>query len=215
VNVPHHHPPEDDLLAYSAGTASEGLSVLVACHLTFCPACRDTVAFLDQLGGALVPDEPTADAALPSLDALLARLADEPAAAAKPRPVPDDVLPAPLRERVGGMADLPWRQLPLGVAHASVDLGDTPAFLYDFPPGLTLPDHHHEGGVERAMPLVGGFSDDRGSYGPGDLCITGEDHCHHVQVDDDGRCVCLFVNDGAIVIDNLALRLLAMIGGLP
>jgi len=212
VNAPSHHPSDDTLLAYSAGTVSEGLAVFVAAHLTFCPRCRDAVAVLDLAGQALVPPGGEGQRMAPSVEQVLARLDDEPQQAAS-RPPADAVLPAPLRERVGALEDLAWRSLPLGVAHARLDLQGASTFLYDFPPGLTLPAHHHES-VERAMPLVGGFSDEEASYGPGDVSVKGGDHSHHVTIDAGDRCLALFVNDGEIVPDSLPLRWLSRLAGL-
>ncbi|MBA3326136.1 MAG: zf-HC2 domain-containing protein [Rhodobacteraceae bacterium] len=50
------HATPELLTAYADGSLSEGLSLLVASHLTFCPACRRRVARLEALGGALLCD---------------------------------------------------------------------------------------------------------------------------------------------------------------
>jgi putative transcriptional regulator len=202
-------------VAYAAGTAPQALAVLVACHLTWCPRCRNEVAVLDTLGAQLAP--PADELEVPSIEALWARL-DEPEVPPMPTipPAgPDEVLPAPLRAAVGGgVASLPWRTLPLGVAHAELPLEGAHAFLADFPPGLQIPEHHHVG-VERAMPLVGGFTTGGESFGPGDLSLGTEDqHAHQVRIDDDGRCLCLFVNDGDLVPNNPALRVVGWLLGL-
>ena len=44
------------LADYAAGALSQGMSLLVASHLTFCPACRDKAARLEALGGALLAE---------------------------------------------------------------------------------------------------------------------------------------------------------------
>jgi len=210
VNAPRHHPTEEDLFAYATGTANEAVAVLVACHLTFCPACRAEVAAIEAVGAALGPGPAPVPPVLPSAEALLARAAPE----ARPDPVTaDEVFPAPLRERVGPAAGLPWRRLPMGVAHAAIELQGGHCFLYDFPAGLVLPSHHHQG-LERAMPLTGGFTDDEGTFGVGDVSLKAGHRSHQVRIDEGERCVCLFVNDGAIVPDNLALRLAAKLSGL-
>lgn len=199
-------------MAYAAATAPEAVAVLVACHLTFCGRCREVVGDLDALAPALAP---SADATeLPPVEALFDRLSSDVAPSGPPSRRPDDdPLPRPLRERVGGLADLAWRRLPLGVAQAWLELDGAHAFLVDFPAGMTLPDHHHEG-VERAMPLVGGFRAEGVSYGPGDLSVAEGDAVHHVQVDEDGRCLCLFVNDGEVLPQSATLRIVGRLLGL-
>src|SRR5436190_21674350 len=51
---PVHHPDEEDLLGYASGTSPEWVSLVVACHLTYCPKCRADLDLFDDLGGALL-----------------------------------------------------------------------------------------------------------------------------------------------------------------
>ena len=48
------HAPTGMIADYAAGALSEGMSLLVASHLTYCPCCRDKAARLEALGGALL-----------------------------------------------------------------------------------------------------------------------------------------------------------------
>jgi putative transcriptional regulator len=50
--TPNHHPGEATLLAYAAGGLGEGLSLVVASHLSFCPECRANVAAGEAVGGS-------------------------------------------------------------------------------------------------------------------------------------------------------------------
>ena len=50
------HAPNRLIADYSAGALPPGMSLLVASHLTYCPACRDKVARLEALGGALLAE---------------------------------------------------------------------------------------------------------------------------------------------------------------
>ncbi len=205
---PIHHVEDAELAAYAAGTLRKGLDVLVACHLTFCPECRDTVARLEAAAAALWLgwDDPAALAASTvRLDDLLAAAGQPMAPSAPKAPVAvDERLPAPLRDLVGPYASLQFRRYPLDVRHRSLpELGEG-AFLLDLPPELVLPGHVHEG-VERALVLSGGFA----SYGRGDVSDEGGDGVHEVVVDSGERCLCLFVNDGAILPEQGWLRPLA------
>lgn len=210
MTLPGHHPPQADLLSYSSGSASDGVAVLVACHLTFCPRCRKQVGGLDRLAEAMIPSMAPSPRGVPGVEGLLERLGPQEAPRSPARH--DEILPAPLRERVGPADALPWQRYPLGMAYAPLQLGGVDAFVVDFPPGLALPDHRHQG-IERAMPLVGGFSDGTDAFGPGDVSVDTGDEVHRVRIDEHGHCVCLFVNDGAIVPDHAALRWLGRLTG--
>ena len=50
------HAPNALIADYAAGALPPGMSLLVASHLTYCPACRDKVARLEALGGALLAE---------------------------------------------------------------------------------------------------------------------------------------------------------------
>jgi putative transcriptional regulator len=192
--LPAHHVPDEALLAYAAGTATAGEELLVACHLTLCPSCRAAADDAERGGEvalARVEPVPVADDALA---AVLARL-DAPAPA--PPPVAEcPVFPLPLRRRIGPLAALPWRGVGFDVRAAKVDVGDDQrVFLLDFPPRFHIPVHGHRG-VERALVLRGGFSDETGHFDRGDVSWH-DDAGHDVRIDPDGRCTTLFVNDGA------------------
>ena len=55
-----HHPSEALLLDYALGSLAEGWSLAVAAHLSLCPMCRQQVAEMEALGGALMHDCPPA-----------------------------------------------------------------------------------------------------------------------------------------------------------
>ena len=67
-----HHPPDDTVLRYANGTLPEAPAIVVATHLSFCPACRHRMEAYEMLGGSML--ENVAPAAL-SPDALTATLA--------------------------------------------------------------------------------------------------------------------------------------------
>ncbi len=206
--MPIHQVQAADLAAYAAGTLREGLEVFVACHLTFCPRCREEVERLELAAAALWSEAEGTSSV--GLDAMLAVL-DAPAVpSARPEVLaPDERPPAPLRRRVGPARGLSFRRYPMGIGHRPLpELGEG-AFLLDLPPELALPSHVHEG-VERVLVLSGGFSSGGRAYGPGDVSVEGSDAAHDdVRIDPGERCLCLFVNDGAIVPEQGWLRPLA------
>src|SRR5262245_44130360 len=52
--TPVHHPVEEELVGYASGTNPEWISLVVACHLTYCTTCRQDVELFDDLGGVLL-----------------------------------------------------------------------------------------------------------------------------------------------------------------
>ena len=86
-----HHPTDELLLEYAAGTAAEPEALLVACHLTLCPTCRAVVEAAHTAASALA-GEAVGAVADDVLATTLARL-DEPEETAPPRIDPDGVLP--------------------------------------------------------------------------------------------------------------------------
>ena len=55
-----HHPSEALLLDYALGSLAEGWSLAVSAHLSLCPMCRQQVAEMEALGGALMHECPPA-----------------------------------------------------------------------------------------------------------------------------------------------------------
>lgn len=196
-----HHLPAEALVAYAAGATTHGEDLLVACHLSVCPACRRGLHDAERVGEALAFRAAPAETAPGSLDRLLAALPPAPPAAAN-TPPPCPVFPAPLRRAVGPLESLPWRNVGFGVCIAPVSAaGGQRTFLLDFPPGFRLPSHGHSG-VERGLVLRGGFTADGAVYARGDVSWCEEPH-HDVVVDDDGeRCTTLFVNDGPVEVGS-------------
>jgi putative transcriptional regulator len=200
----HHHPPEDALADYAAGTADEAEALLVATHLALCPPCRAAVERLDALGGALLDHaaEPAPFDATAALDAVLARL-DEPAPEITRPPAPlaagPGDIPMPLRALTGPLASVPFRRASPGVWR--YDLPQTrverPVCLVSLRPGLRVPDHRHSA-TERGLVLTGGFTDETGHYLRGDVTWRGpeEEGDHRQQIDAGERCVVLMVDDG-------------------
>src|SRR5689334_5952482 len=109
--MPNHHPDESLLIEYAAGSLSEAKALLVATHLTLCPACRKAVEDGEIIGGALLQTSTTTvDAGDPT----------EPADAPKPSgargvKMSSGPLPSPLRDYVGvPFAEIKWKRMWLG-----------------------------------------------------------------------------------------------------
>ncbi len=65
-------------------------------------------------------------------------------------------------------------------------------------PGASTPRHGHAGD-EVILVLEGRLKDDRGAYGPGDICRSKPGDVHHEQVVGDHDCVCFVVYYGDLI----------------
>ena len=209
--TPFHHTSDATLIAYGAGNLSEGVALVVACHLTVCSECREKIEIANAVGGLLLEDVPPSPLSPSRLAETLSKL-DAPSA---PEVVPDPSpgqstsqswLPSPLRPyRVGQ-----WRWIGPGIKQIVVVpkvLGGSSARLLCLAPGAAIPYHGHNG-VELACVLRGSFSDDRGRFAAGDVSEADEGMCHRPVAGTDGECICLVATDGPLRLYGLAGRLI-------
>jgi putative transcriptional regulator len=207
---PNSHPiPDEFLLDYAAGTAPEPVSVLVATHVALCSDSRAALRNLEAAGGALlnniVPMPVTPDA----LERVMARLGPQqqrphqPSAAAR---AADPALPSPLQAYApAGLAALPWRSRGWGLSEAALPCATSSPYrmsLLRIGAGGSIPRHTHRG-PELVLILAGGFSDQHGHYGRGDICYADESVEHRPTADADAECLCLAVTRGPIRLKGL------------
>lgn len=204
--------PNDDLLLdYASGGLACGWALVVACHLTVCPACRARAAAFDTLGAAAMAALPEAEVGDGAFDGCLARI-DAPAAPESPpaaRPRADaDMFPACLRALVGGdLGAVSWRPIGRGMRQAILPV-EGPALprLLHLAEGVAVPAHGH-GGRELTLVLAGGFHDGPTGYGRGDLQESDETVEHAPVVDPGGPCICLTATDAPLRFHGLLPRL--------
>lgn len=214
----HHHPGEEVLAAYAAGTLTEAPSVLVATHLALCPSCRAVVAGYEEVGGTLLeetaPASMSSDALSRALDALdeQPRETAAPKSQSQPRPAEEaaPLLPQPLRGYLGnGLEAKGWRSFGRGFRQREL-LRDRSGFvvhLLDIAPDTAMP-HHGHAGEELTMVLQGGFSDETGHYLRGDVAAMDE-HGEHRPVADPGEnCICVTVSNAPVRLTGFLGRLL-------
>jgi putative transcriptional regulator len=204
-----HHISDPLLMAYSAGTLPEAFSLVVATHISMCDDCRARLMSFDAIGGALIEDE-AADLADASVDAIMARITGLPQGdglVRAPR-APKGVLPAPLRDYVGGdLAEVKWRSIGMGVRQAILPTArDASARLLYIPAGQAVPDHGHRG-MELTLVLQGAFRDSEDRFGPGDLEIATEDLEHTPVAEAGADCICLAATDAPLRFNKLIPRM--------
>lgn len=221
TNAPHtpkHVLGDEWIMAYAAGTLSEGASLMVASHLSFRPHALHEVAAAEAVGGALL------DAMMPETlpdDALSRTLAllDAPEAPTIPRQSPpptSDTLPAPLRQWLGrDVNDLPWSFLGPGMKKVKLWRGpnDERLWMLRAQPGVAIPRHGHNGS-ELTLVLKGSFSDPSGTYRRGDVEEKDDTDSHGLTIGMGEECICLALTNGPIRFESLSARLLQPFIGL-
>ena len=204
-----HHPGEDLLVSYGAGGIGESWSLAVATHLALCPACRRTVADLEDIGGVLLDDSSPEIMSAGALDRAFAAL-DAPAASKTAPPAEKSAtLPQPLRNYVSGDVDtVPWRSVGGGVRQHIITTSDKAwSRLLLIPPGRPVPEHGHQG-RELTLVLSGSFTDQHGAHSRGDMEDVAEDTVHSPTAGPGENCVCLAITDAPIKFTALLPRLI-------
>ena len=106
-----------------------------------------------------------------------------------------------------------WRTRAAGIRGLLLDVGsEARVEVFRIEPGVASPRHTHKGN-ELTLCLHGGFSDERGAYGPGDVSIADPSVNHQPRADDDGVCFVLSVTDAGLKFDGLLGAIQKLSGG--
>ena len=207
-----HHPSDELLTAFAAGTLDLGQHVAVATHLTGCPHCRRVVHAMEHVGGAVLSDlpaTPMSPGAFAAIEAQLDGLA--PAVATGSRKVVagfDDVpgLPSFVREYPSSS----WQWIAPKVHLRPVRLPEASAtrvFLLKSQRGTRMIEHTHSG-FEMTCVLSGSFVHASGRFGPGDFDFGDGSTDHEVMIDSAEACICLVAMQGQLKLNGILGRLL-------
>jgi putative transcriptional regulator len=204
-----HHLTDSLLMAYSAGTLPEAFNLIVAAHVSMCDECRARLASFDSVGGALL-NEAEAAALSENSFAETMRLITSGAMPlpAAPKPAKPSILPAPVRDYVGGDLDaVKWQPIGMGVKQSILPTSrDASIRLLYIPAGTAVPDHGHRG-LELTLVLQGAFVDETDRFGPGDIEIADEDLTHTPIADIGEDCICLAATDAPLRFNKLIPRI--------
>lgn len=211
---PLHHPSEDLLLAYASGAADEAIGLIVAAHLAYCAACRLQSRELEAFGGSLLQELAPVPMSGGALDAALLKLDGIKPFERPARPASKDGTPAMLRSYIGGdLSDVRWRQVGPRLSYVPLLRRDgVTARLLRGVPGAATGAHRHAG-LEYTLVLKGGFSDETGSYAPGDLQVMEGDMRHNPVADLGEDCINLSVTTGPLRFESLLQRIVAPLFG--
>lgn len=207
-----HHPSDDLLAGFAAGTLDQGQHVAVATHLARCAQCRAWARSVEHIGGSVLAGLPPSALSSDAFSRIEARLG-EAAPTAKPAlpPAPgslDDVpgLPSFVRRYPAGG----WKMIGPRVYLRPIvlpDAGETRVFLLKSGPGTKMLEHTHTG-TEMTCVLAGSFTHEGGHYGPGDFDLGDDTMDHRVMVDPGEDCICLVAMVGDLRLKGWIGRLM-------
>lgn len=213
--LPRHHLPQELLLEYAAGSALPTTSLLVACHLTLCPRCRNKVSQLEEVGAKLLEQQPDANIADGALARALAALDTNIATPATSIELASSsVMPLPLLDALAESNGKLRRVLP-GVRSASLPLAEDlpPARLVLFQPGIRIPSHGHQS-PEFVLVLDGLLEEGDQQFRRGDVAFSDSGKIHTQVIGAQGPCLALIVNEGPISPQTLWGKVLKRLVGL-
>ncbi|MFN7055792.1 ChrR family anti-sigma-E factor [Hyphomonas sp.] len=194
--------------AYAAGCLDPAFALMLETQAMVRGDIRDAVAVSEMIAGAfLETTEPAAMAdralerVMSAIDAIdapadLSRRAGKAAGQAIEELL---ALPEPLRAAaLDSAGQRGWQTMGLGIKRLPIDAGSAmDVELYRIAPGAKLPRHTHDG-AEYTLVVSGGFRDEHGSYGPGDIAVSDQTINHQPVADEDGVCIALAVRDGGL-----------------
>jgi len=197
------HLDDSTLMSFAAGSLPGALAVVAAAHIAVCRRCRDEVAMMELVGGAILGDLP--GAAMRGPLPAVPKIERRPSSA--PPPAAAGEVPAPLASLVGDNLDaLRWRWVSPGswLRHVRI-AGTGQMHLFKCASNVILPEHGHEGS-ELTLVLRGTLSDSTGLYRPGDICDLDESIEHAPVAGSDG-CICVVAQDHRVRFRSLFVRL--------
>jgi putative transcriptional regulator len=217
VTITHHLDPAT-ILAYTAGTLSEALSIVAASHIAWCGECRKAVRAAETVGGEMIAAMEEAEVSGSCKAATMARL-EQATVHRFPRAkaVRKDT-PAPLDHLLAGKAltELSWKTKAPGVQMVELPLKHKDhgkLLLMRIAPGKSLPEHGH-GGEEITMILSGAYTDKFGRFAAGDVADLDEHVDHKPIVEAGEACICLVATEAPTRFKSLPARLLQPLIGI-
>ena len=193
---------------YASGALCPGLTLLFETQAALRPDVAETLGSADAVAAAFFEEESSVELAPTALDAVLDRIDALEANTDQIKRAVEltgcrlneiNVLPEPLKSEVyGAMQDHSWRNLSTGLQRLKLDIDtDTEVELYRIEPGAGPPRHSHSG-MEATLVVAGGFTDDSGAYGPGDIAVKDQNDIHQPIADPGEPCYALAVRDGGL-----------------
>jgi putative transcriptional regulator len=215
--VIQHHPSVDLLSDWARGGLHAGAMLAVGCHIYGCAICREEAALWESVGGSLLGAGPSASLSEGALARALERLdATAPTLAASTRNRAPAYLhrfdpPAPLLAQKIGMRR--WVTPNIWFAPIAITSDSTARTYLVYARRNTIMAKHTHVGHEFTSVLYGSFSDDTGTYGPGDFAETDDSIVHAPAITGDADCLSLISTDAPMRLVGLTARVIQTMTG--
>lgn len=208
--------------SYAAGCLDPAFCLMVETQAALRPDIGRAIARAESIAGVFFESEEqaqlsegAADRALAMIDAFEADELAQVKAANTAGESLDELLalPEPLRETaLTSLQSSKWKNLTQGIRRLKLDAGSQAEVeLYRIEPGCTVPRHSHAGS-EFTLVVAGGFTDESGRFGPGDLSVKGPNDTHQPTGDMDGVCFALAIRDGGLKFTGMIGLVQRLIG---
>ena len=216
------HPGEEFLLDYSTGSLTEGWSLAIATHLTFCSKCRKDTADIEALGGTMLETIEATDIGVNTVEKIIAKAKQSSTSGTEilkktsPSGSNSNLIPALLLPYLNNSKnEVLWKRLGFGVNQSLLETSDgaTTARLLKISGGRSVSEHSHNG-PELTVVLSGKFSDETGTYSKGDFQQADEELTHRPQTIGEDPCVCLLVTNSPLRFTGSIGRLLQPLLGI-
>lgn len=217
-----HHPNENTLLEYSAGTLDTATSICVSTHINHCAECRNRVKAYNKLGGdflSSVPVSPIGSDCFEQLmdkiklgDSHMANPANDSCAQSKPtstiaakaKKANDERCERVINKLLNKNAPLQWKRVSPSLSEAVLTVGQNTheVCFHKIRRGGRVAQHDH-GGAEITVVLEGSFSDEDGTYQAGDYIERQPGEIHRPIATQNEDCLCLTVVEAPVELTGI------------
>jgi len=192
INTTTHHPDQNMLIEFSAGTLETAPSICVSAHLHFCSNCRAKLLRLDQVGSQFMSQAEPVKLAEDALAQVMEKIDSGDNTAPKKTNFDGD-MPFTVNKLIGtSLINKNWKRLSSSVDVARFKTGQDnfEVALHKICAGGKTPKHGHEG-LEYTVVLKGSFSDENAVYREGDFLLRQPGDVHQPMGSQNGECICL------------------------
>jgi putative transcriptional regulator len=212
TNSTNHHPDQNMLIEFSAGTLDTAASICVSAHLHYCSSCRAQLLRLDQVGSQIMSQTAPVEVADNAFDQVMEKIdgAPQTSTQASPATAKADVaeentfggaMPFSIKKLINtSLISKNWKRLSSSVDVARFKTGqeEFEVALHKICAGGKTPKHGHKG-LEYTVVLKGSFSDEKAVYREGDFILRQPGDVHQPMGSQNGECICLSALSAPIV----------------
>lgn len=204
-----HHPDDNLLTEFSAGTLPFGQSIAVSAHLHYCNRCRARVSSLNTLGADLLQHSEPESVSDSLLASVMDQLDNEPQAKPVVKAPVRNQKPKVLEKILASSGQEKWEFLTpsLDMARLKTGQNEFEVSLHRIKAGGSVAEHDHKG-TEITLVLEGSFSDEAGIYNEGDFLLREAGQVHRPLASRDAPCICLSVVAAPVRMTGTFTRLL-------